>query len=442
MKLTDKNIDQLFRDAAQNEKAPGYSSSYWNEMNSMLNERDKSRRIYAYRVAAGTLLFAFLVGILFMINNGYDMPNKNLKIAGAEDSVKSLAAKSGNSADRINQKSNNIPVEAEKNFTEFENEHISERRLSFDRKSGLKTENKELAGSSEKEYAQFSNRKSIAPSKTENLNTQVIMPEKKERILNSEINPSSGSDLKSSDNLLTSEQKKEISDLNISEVTDFSLQPLLLNFNTLDTEGLVDFKEVVKEKNLLLYAKFSAGLMENYETSRPFQSGLFDLSASVEWKKNQLSLRSGLGFQMSTNADLVVSQRAKVYGFGVTNYQTNLSYQTLYDLYIPAEFGYIHGTTSFGVGAQINYLLGTKMNYETYENKELTQTSTYNGHKEGLNPFTTQGYVWAEEKITPRISAGIKIGTHLSSRIKEGKYFNESSTTNPLFGQLSLRYNF
>jgi hypothetical protein len=181
--------------------------------------------------------------------------------------------------------------------------------------------------------------------------------------------------------------------------------------------------------------------MENYKTSRPFESGLFNLAFKAFYNKSNLILSSGLGLQVSTNSDLVVSQRAKFYGFGVVNYQTDLSYQNMYDIYIPVEIGYKHGKTSFGMGLQANYLINTTMLMQKYEDLELISSENISGFSNGLNKFSTQGYVWMSHQIGDHFSAGFKLGTSFSNRIKEGDYFNESATTNPVFGQVSLRYN-
>src|SRR5690554_7796996 len=99
--------------------------------------------------------------------------------------------------------------------------------------------------------------------------------------------------------------------------------------------------------------------MENYKTSRPYESGLIDLSLNLEGNFNGIILRTGVGAQHTSNADLILSKKAKVYGFGVTRHQRDLSYQSLFDLYIPLEFGYRINATSFGVGVQANYLINT-----------------------------------------------------------------------------------
>jgi hypothetical protein len=193
--------------------------------------------------------------------------------------------------------------------------------------------------------------------------------------------------------------------------------------------------------SLIIYGKVSGGLMENYKTSKPYGSGLVDISLNLEMNFDGLLLRTGIGAQHTSNADLIVSQRAKVYGFGVTNHQNDLSYQSLFDLYIPLELGYKINATSFGIGAQVNYLLSTGMDLNLYENQNLVNTQKYYGSTDGLNTFSTQGYVWMEHQFNSRFSIGLKIGTNISGRIKDDAYFNQSSTTNPIYGQVSLRFN-
>ena len=220
-----------------------------------------------------------------------------------------------------------------------------------------------------------------------------------------------------------------------------TLLPRVVKLEQSEVSGeLVPF-QLPMNNSINYYAKLSTGLMENYETSRPFQSGVFDLSLNIEYEKEQVLFRTGLGIQATSNADLVVSERAKVYGFGLTTHQNNLSYQSLYDIYIPVELGYSLNNTSFGFGMQMNYMLTTTMNYQSLENNIIVDEAKLKGFQEGLNALTAQGYIWLEQKLNDRFSAGVKVGTNLSSRIKEGRYFNESATTNPLYGQITLRYN-
>ena len=69
MNLNDKNIDQVFRDAAQNSDAPRYDHSYWKEVNSILNNEDKRKRGFILWSVAGSIIAALLVSSLFIVND-------------------------------------------------------------------------------------------------------------------------------------------------------------------------------------------------------------------------------------------------------------------------------------------------------------------------------------------------------------------------------------
>lgn len=82
------------------------------------------------------------------------------------------------------------------------------------------------------------------------------------------------------------------------------------------------------------------------------------------------------------------------------------------------------------------------MNLNVYENHKLTSSEWFTGKKNGLKSFSTQAYLWLEHSLTPRIALGLKVGTNISGRlVKNSNYFNNSSTTNPIYGQLALRFN-
>lgn len=410
MNLNDKNIDQVFRDAAQNSDAPRYDHSYWKEMNSILNEEDKRKRGFILWSVAGSVIAAMLVFTLFITNKD----NSDTLIVDNSNKAK----KSIHNNDHQNKLDENSTVanQTVKNGNDTEHSNI---------------ENNNIQGENQ----------SVSSAKTEENSITTPSAKDNETILASRQQSHTEFKSNKSDHVIT-ENRNNLSDNNKKEVN--SIESLALK--VVRIEQTEPNKELIplrlqNDKALRFYAKLSAGLMENYETSRPFQSGLFDLSLNLEYSKEQVLFRTGLGVQATSNADLVISERAKVYGFGITTHQNNLSYQSLYDIYIPVEIGYSLNNTSFGFGGQFNYMFGTTMNYESLENNVVVSNDKLKGFSEGLNTFTAQGYVWLEQKLTNRFSAGVKVGTNLNSRINEGRYFNESSTTNPLYGQLTLRFN-
>ena len=68
MSEENKNIDQLFSDAAHSESAPQYDSAYWAEMNAMLNTRAAKKRVFLFWALGGSAAFAVLLLSLFTLN--------------------------------------------------------------------------------------------------------------------------------------------------------------------------------------------------------------------------------------------------------------------------------------------------------------------------------------------------------------------------------------
>ena len=436
MSEENKNIDQLFSDAAHSESAPQYDSAYWAEMNAMLNARDKKKRGFIFWALGGSATFAMLFLSLFTLNMDVSLEKERYV------------------REEINLNINNL------NQSEINNAMIGENDLE-------QTQNSSSAA--EKNISSIANNRGTTTNKTNNKSyiqnsNQIINPNsrtvknqfkkeiftgiyKRNELASIETKKSNGTDLGNNDrNKINTEgtitnkttaEKLKVNDIKMSLPYEaaYNLDQVASEDITLST-----FKLKAKPR-YTIYAKMSGGLMEDYETSKPFESGLLNLSLNLEVNLNNVLLRSGIGTQLTSNADLIVSQRAKIYGFGVTNHQNDLSYRNLSDVYIPLEIGYQFRNSAFGVGAQINYLMTTSMDLNYIENNNLVKTEKYNGHTNGLNRVSTQGYIWFEQKITPLMALGLKVGTNISGRIKDDAYFNQSMTTNPIYGQISLRIN-
>ncbi|HZH86209.1 MAG TPA: hypothetical protein VFD77_02760 [Brumimicrobium sp.] len=434
---TDKNnIDQLFSDAAHSQKAPQYNAAYWAEMNALLNAKDAKKRAFILWAFAGSALFAVLFLSLFIVNMDFNQAEKRYTQTALHNTV-------------ITEHSDvTIKESTNDQKTSTQNE-VYNSKINQTDNSSLNTQSTitSLESNNEKSVVQNSNdlqtktasgekyskdKLSLTYAHTMGNGTDKIYESKSAKLNNDRVN--SNHDLVE-ENTLNDEyfDNEEVQTLPFDKTNSIHQNDPGDLFNS-----ALKYKS---NRSLTVYSKLSGGLMENYKTSRPYESGLLDLSLNLEMNFDGVLLRTGIGTQLTSNADLIVSQRAKVYGFGVTNHQNDLSYQNLFDIYIPIELGYKINATSFGIGAQANYLLTTGMVLNNYENHKLVNRETYNGSTEGLHTFSTQGYVWMEHQFTSRFSLGLKVGTNISGRIKDSDYFNQSSTTNPIYGQLSLRFN-
>ena len=82
MNLEDKHIDDLFRDAANQSSAPEYHSSYWKEMEGLLNDSKKRRKGLLFWTGFGGVMMIGLISVLILSISSEAKYNKvNLSLA-------------------------------------------------------------------------------------------------------------------------------------------------------------------------------------------------------------------------------------------------------------------------------------------------------------------------------------------------------------------------
>lgn len=405
MKEGRKYIDQLFKEAARNEKAPAYNSAYWTEMGALLDARDKRRKKAGFLWVGLTALVIVLGISTFAIIKS----SQNTQ----ELYVKTQVELNPLSMDNyINNSANKAEISEVENTNTFDINSTKEGV-----KLGVNPRHQEMVN----QQIETEESNIIPNFKVENLAINANLQEEKTISSSAYSSPLSISD--NSINLLPIKQSA-------------------WNSNYWN-QALITSRLKVRPKPIIgVYAKLGMGIMENYKTSHPFESGIFDFSLNMEIRiKQNVLIRTGIGSQITTHADLVFSKRYMKKELELVEKQVDLAYQNLYDIYLPIEFGYRHNRTAFGTGLQINYLVSTRLSQNEYTNGVINSSFERKNTKEGLNDFSVQGYLWFEQGITNRISIGAKVGTTITSRINEMTVFsNKSSTTKPLYGQVSLRY--
>ncbi|MGM0479990.1 MAG: hypothetical protein ACQERC_12285 [Bacteroidota bacterium] len=408
MKLDDQNIDQLFNDAAHSRTAPQYDARYWDDIEAVLNEESRKKRLLVWFASGGGLVLALLIGILIG-SNGTDTQQRYVQ----ENS-------NGLTPDQWHTPEMLATNKERKTETAPSQNHTAD-EATRERLNELSTSNTVTSTPSTAEVTE----NEVEPKQSVLHHNMPAL--EKDAALAAENEPLADIQSDEPGSALQLENRLSPIDTQLPE--------------TRTTNKLIDIAANQRD-GLTAYVQISGGMMENYKTSRPLESTVMNLSAGLTHRRGNIILRSGIGFQATTNADLIVSKRSKYYGFGVTNNQNDLSYQNLYDLYLPLEFGYEHSNTQFGMGIQLNYLVNSSMNLEVYENKDLVRQQRYTGVNNGLNQLSAQGYLWAEQRLLEEFYLGVKVGTHFYNRLSTGEYINESATTNPIYGQVSIRYNF
>lgn len=421
MNSSNKNIDQLFREAAQQEKASLYQDAYWDEMAQILNQK-KSRKGFFIWIFSGIIALSAL-GALFLFG-AKEVIQPRYTLTELENAVivenTTITEDSKDEENTVLKTENKIKTKA---LANNKTQKIGKPRGNTQDALFAQNKQQETSYSDELLTSNQQATSSVAEDKTELVKTEKFALIEKQNTENSN----------KLENAFDENYEEQIQRLAIIER------------NTIEEKSYKPDKELrMLVSPSASYFRFSlqanGGIMENYKSGRPFESGLVSLSAQVEYRHKRLIFRTGLGTQLTTNADLIVSKKSRVFGFGLNDLQNDLSYQELIDIYLPVEFGYRYKSTSFGVGVQANLLTATTMNLDYYKNGDLVATERFNGNKDGLNLFSTQGYIWLEQEVLPRFALGLKIGTNISGRIQKGEYFYESDITNPVYGQLSLRY--
>ncbi|MBW7866854.1 MAG: hypothetical protein H3C31_00855 [Brumimicrobium sp.] len=402
MSKEELDIDRLFSDAAHAEKAPQYDTAYWKEMKAVLDEKDAKRRGLIYWSIAGTLVVILLISGIFLRKN-------NL----ASTPVTTLPTQSNESLQKSSSTSTNILVDKEP---------TTEQTTTID-----DTQQTRVA-------------KSASSTGKDMHSTNLIHGSTTSSVMEVPVNESSSATTPAITKEVRTEQQ-------VSTTLDVSLPytPISALSNQAIAEIIPSQAKEIPAAKYLVFARLSGGVMENYKSKRAFKSGILDFSVQTEMKIKSLNLKFGIGTQYINHSDLILSKRETIMELGVpVTKQHDLSYQNFWDLYIPVEFGYRIKSSSFGVGLQANYLMSTNMTLNQYKNHTLMSTEKFSGRTDGLKRFSMQGYVWFEQRFTPRLSAGLRIGTNIAGRINinEMGYFNESSTTNPMYGQFYLRFDF
>jgi hypothetical protein len=384
MNLEDKHIDDLFRNAANQSSAPEYHSSYWKEMEGLLNDSKNRRKGLLFWSSIGGVMMIGLVSALLL----------------------SISSET---------KYNKVDLAFELELLDLSN--LSPLNLST-------ASEYELSGN----VGLISN-KVIASKET-------IITKKGE---SHENNTSSVIEVLENQNKLLLEDNKSI------KVEGLPLIPINLGFNT---EGLgsknaslhIQSTSFNSTNPFTTSIELGGGVSQAYDNNKRHPN-LFNVSLKLDYKLNNFLFSTGLGVMVEQNTGITVSERAQVYGFGITNFEHSLNYKTLVDIAIPVQAAYQSGKNSFGLGAQLRYLANSSMRFESKQNGETMMADNLSGLSTGLNPLNVDAFGFYERSLSNKLSLGLRITQQLTSRIASDKYFSNLDRTKTLNGQFYIKYS-
>jgi|GEM_PF-5942333 len=377
MSEENKHIDELFRSAAAQSKAPDYNPSFWGEMEAMLNDSKKRRKgLLLWSSFGGVLMIGLVSALLLTLPSEIKYSQAHLHLE----------------AERIESHSNNYKA----NFSSTTSSEISnEVVVDFKKQDVLPLEK--------------------ASTPVNLTSPRVAAPEN-----------------------IASIESKIYSDATLNEL------PLLPNnlmngLKSADLGTLIATKQLPVTGPLNVNIELGAGVSQAYNDSKTKPS-IFQAMLKVDYKVKRFTLSSGLGLSVEQNPGITVSQRAQVFGFGVTDFEHSLNYKTLVDFIVPVQVAYQFGKNTFGIGAQARYLATSSMRFESKENGQTTMADNLNGITTGLNPFNIDTYGFYERSVSQKLSLGVRVNKQLTSRISNEEFFNNLERSKVINGQVYLKY--
>lgn len=425
MNLNDNNIDQLFRKEAENMDVPEYSDTYWAEMNQLIDADAKNRKKLFVWAFSGTIGAALVVLLLF------------LNISQVDENISEIALEQKKHEDQHEK-----AIALDNTQQQIQHSDVSENNIQI---NSFKKKNTQPIIDNEKETGNLSNdlaKNKIAdkhshPLSKIGVNIPAVTIEKTEQY--SQQNNTSKFKAGSADTPISNTEKQHAVKAILNKINKLPIKLVALKTSSEPDQSLTSIKNRMNHWRVTYHAEAALGVSESYQsnTESPWR---YSLAGVIRFKYNQLVLNTGLGILVERPANLQITERVKVYGFGLENYENILNYKSFTQIYIPFEIGYKSNNSTYGIGGQIHTTVGTRMSLTSKINQVITSQDEFKNQLAGLNRYSGNFYLWIDQELTDKISAGVRVGSAIGSRISDSHYFNTVTNEQPIFGQLTLKY--
>lgn len=413
MKLNDKNIDKVFKDAAAAQDTPKFKEEYWNEMESIIDDSKSKSKLPFFLGSIAVLGILLTFGYLVTYTPDATYEQKEVLLSKNDVSHKEI---------QRNIKPDN---------TSIYNDQVSSLSLTSEK----------VIDNTEKE--------SVEKVLPKNINSNIMRQEESQMTNKNDYTNHTEkttfeeggfnfSDKSRNEMIFESQEVKSIENSETENVLRLAPREKEI------TSGLVENQNLI-ELNNRIKPTFKFGIEGGLTFAESYQgnsasSSRFSLAsiATVNW--NNLIVRSGVGISHEKANNLKLRESSIVYGMNATEYENTLHYNTFTELFVPFEVGYRFNNTTFGVGGQASLLVGTKMTHNSRVNGELVDTRTLRNRQEALNTIVGGGYFWIHQHLSRNIEAGVKIGKAFGGRVYESGYDHDISKPNPVFGQIYVNF--
>jgi len=398
MNWTEEDIDQLFRDSANQLNVP-FQESYWTEMEALLPET-KTKKGLGW-IFGGTVVCLALISTFFFPENIVKLENITTKVANNQtkfitptNSVSPIQAVEAKTVEAKIIHAENITLKAEKSTKAQSRNQIIDNNI---------LANSEISVSSNETFVQHENLNLVAQNQID-LANQIELPEE------------------------------------IEEQFSIERLPLLSSTNQVTSLATSNFKSLnLKRKSNTLFVQIGAGLTESFiQTSERNWMPTLNIGAGYQYSPKGFGFTAGINLNTTFSDNLEINRKSKVYNFGSTNYEQNFKYKQIYTLELPVSVDFRKDKQTFSLGISPTFIASSLMRFSQSENGNLSHDEFYIGQKVGLNHFGLKPSVGYQLELAKGWNLGIQLQTQLMKQVDDSQFIGKLRD-NPLSGQITIR---
>ena len=435
MSWSDKEIDEVFREASNSMKTPIYQESFFDDIESLLPQQKSKKGLFW--MIGGISSVLILVGIFV----GFELTK-------SESNLISTNKKSVDSSEN-SLSNNNINSIEDSQISEISDIQKEKPNSILNNKSKIATEsnlkplventkNNKIGNSAAKSRFEYLADKTIETITEEeklvwnDIETGTVV-ETNEKFI-SQIKDEIIISVKISSEKIV-EERTFVGNLPYVSLAN----PVFLPNEILEVSALI---LPIKKKKHFLFLDLDFGFSESFVTTTPASRPMktFALGAGYQYRNNGFAYEIGLNFMNYNPSELNLTRQSKVYGFEVNKYSQNIDYKLISTLELPIMISKRTKNHQFGIGISPTFVLGSVINFTKIENDVETVNERVYGNKLGLTNFGLKPQISYSLLLKNNFQIGAKISVNALNFLDESKFVG---TTNqlPFQAQLSIRKN-
>ncbi len=435
MSWSDKEIDEVFREASNSMKTPIYQESFFDDIESLLPQQKSKKGLFWMIGGISSVLILVVIFIGFeVIKSESKLISSNKKTV--DSSKNSLSNKKNNSTE-VNQiaKISDLKKEKSNSILKYKSKNTTESNL---KPLVENTKNNKIGNSDDESIFQYLADKIIETITEEeklvwnDIETETVVETNENFISQNE------------EGLIISNEnsiEKRIEERTfIGNLPYYSLaNPVFISENLLEVSAVV---LPIKKKKHFLYLDLDFGFSESFVTTTPASkpTKTFALGAGYQYRNNVFAYEIGLNFMNYNPSELNLTKQSKVYGFEVIKFSQNIDYKLISALEIPFVISKRTKNHQFGIGISPTIVLGSVTDFTKTENDVETFNERVYANKLGLTNFVLKPQISYSVLLQNNFQIGAKISVNAVNFLDESKFLG-STNKFPFQAQIIIRKN-